>query len=420
MRCWGRPMRLLHVTHQYRPAIGGSEKYFVDLSEELVRRGHQVDVFTTRSRDFWTWRNELLPFERLEGVGVHRFWSLQRRGYTWRVLDYGKINYQRTHSSFYEPFFLFGSGPISIGLFLSILRHGHHYDLVHLNALPYAHVVYGFLAAQWRGLPVVITPHLHVDQPDTFDLGCFNTVLRRADLVIADSELEKCYLISKGVADEQIVVGGVGLSLEEFPAWSQEECRRRLGLPEDAFVLLFLGRKMAYKGLEAVLQAFLGLRERYSQLHLVVAGPETDYSQQLFAPYTSLPNLHCSDLVSDEEKNVLLNACDVLLLPSAAEAFGIVFLEAWAIGKPVIGARSGAIPFIITEEHDGLLVEPGDTVGLIRQVERLMADPELSGRLGSNGYEKVRSRYTVARIADIVEGAYLRILRQRRNQRRKL
>jgi glycosyltransferase involved in cell wall biosynthesis len=412
-------MHLLHVTHQYRPAIGGSEKYFTDLSEELVRRGHQVDVFTARSRDFWTWRNELPGFEQLAGVNVYRFRSLRRRGYTWRLLEYGQVNYQRTRSPLYEPFILFGSGPLSAGIFLNILFRGHHYDLVHLNTLPYAHVVYSYLAARWQGLPVVITPHLHVDQHEVFDIGSFNKVLRGADLVLADSELEKDYLLSKRVVEERIVVCGTGLRLEESPTWPQEECRRRLGLPAEAFVLLFLGRKVAYKGLETVLQAFLSLRQRYPHLHLVAAGPETDYSRQLFAFCAGLPGLHCFDLVSDEKKNALLNACDVLLLPSVAEAFGIVFLEAWAVGKPVIGARSGAIPFIVDEEQDGLLVEPGDTVGLIRQVERLMADPELRGRLGSNGYEKVWSRYTVARIADIVEGAYIRLLRQRRNQRRK-
>ena len=70
--CWtlGSPaMRMLYVTHQYPPAIGGSEKYVGDLSQELAARGHQVDVFTSRSRDYHTWKNELGPREQRERGG---------------------------------------------------------------------------------------------------------------------------------------------------------------------------------------------------------------------------------------------------------------------------------------------------------------------------------------------------------------
>ncbi|MBI5567875.1 MAG: glycosyltransferase, partial [Chloroflexi bacterium] len=65
-------MRVLHVSHQYPPAIGGSERYIADLSEELVARGHQVDVFTSRAVDFHTWQNKLPKFEQRQGVNVYR------------------------------------------------------------------------------------------------------------------------------------------------------------------------------------------------------------------------------------------------------------------------------------------------------------------------------------------------------------
>ena len=76
-------MRLLHVTQRYLPAIGGAEKYVADLSEELVRRGHKVDVLTSRALDFHTWKNVLPPFERVGGVDVYRFRSMRRRPWVW-------------------------------------------------------------------------------------------------------------------------------------------------------------------------------------------------------------------------------------------------------------------------------------------------------------------------------------------------
>ena len=403
-------MRVLHVTHQYKPAIGGSEQYMTDLSEELAKREHRVDVFTTRSQNYLTWRNELPPFEHLDGVNIARFPSLERRNYTWRILDFGYRNYRRTRSPVYEPFIFFGNGPLSPLLFINLVLKGRRYDVVHLNTLPYSHVYYSYLCARLLRVPIVVTPHIHVDQPETFDVGYFNAVLRGSDLVIADTELEKRYLIARGVHEDKIVVGGIGIKLENFELLKVGECRRRFRIPEEAFVLLFLGRKVEYKGLETILRAFTILREYDANLYLVAAGPETHESQVLQASYNDMPGVINLGAVSHQEKVMLLNACDVLLLPSTAEAFGIVFLEAWAVKKPVIGARSGAIPAVIAEEEDGLLIEPGDAEGLARQIKRLINDPALKIRLGAKGYEKVLARYTVERIADVVEQAYFQLL----------
>jgi glycosyltransferase involved in cell wall biosynthesis len=123
--------------------------------------------------------------------------------------------------------------------------------------------------------------------------------------------------------------------------------------------------------------------------------------------------------VSEREKVEALNACDLLVMPSVGEAFGIVYLEAWALGKPIIGARAGAVPSIVSNGCDGVLVSPGDTEDLIRQIEQMMIDPLWRRELGLAGSRKVRQRYTVSRIADIVEGACARVLRQRNNLRRK-
>ena len=78
-------MRVLYVTHQYPPAIGGSENYVGDLSQELAARGRQVDVFTSRSRDYRTWKSELAPRECVNGVNVYRFRSLRRNWLAWRA-----------------------------------------------------------------------------------------------------------------------------------------------------------------------------------------------------------------------------------------------------------------------------------------------------------------------------------------------
>jgi len=412
-------MRFLHVTHQYWPALGGSEKYMTDLSEELAHRGHQVDVFTTRSQDYMTWRNELPSFGRVEGVNIHRFPSLERGPHTWRALHYGLSHHRRTRSRRYEPFILWGNGPLSPLLFLSVLRKCGDYDLVHLNLLHYAHTAYAYWAARARGLPIAITPHVHSEQEETYGAGYLRTILRGSDLVFADTQAEKEFLLSQGVESQRIAIAGTGVRLDALPSLDAEACRRQWDLPQEAFVLLFLGRKTEYKGLAWLLEAFLQLRTRHKKLHWLVIGPETEYSQRLFAPYGDLPGLCRRGVVSEEEKVEALNACDLLAMPSVGEAFGIVYLEAWALGRPVIGARAGAIPTIITHGQDGVLVSPGDVGELTREIERMITDPAWRHQLGAKGYQKVKQRYTVSRIADIVEGACARLLRQRSSPRLK-
>ena len=405
-------MRLLHVTQRYPPAIGGAEKYIADLSEELSRRGHQVDVFTSRALDFYTWKNKLPPFECLNGVNVYRFRSMQRRSWVWKVLSFGLRNYWRTRSRRYEPFIFVGGGPISPGMFWAMLTRGRRYDLIHLNCLVYSHVAYGYWAARWLNVPVVVTPHAHAGQDVTYNIGYQRDVMFGCDHVIADTAAERGLLLDLGLDPWRVSVGGTGLHPDQYEN-GQDQARRRLGLPQDGFILLFLGRKSDYKGLDVALEAYLALRAQYPEMCFLAVGPETDYSRALWSRYQDVPGLHVLGVVSDEEKLAALQACNCLVLPSVGEAFGIVFLEAWIVGRPVIGARTLAVSAVIQHGQDGFLAAPGDAADLAACIARLIADPDLARRMGARGREKVLRRYTIPRIADRVEGIYLRVLRRR-------
>lgn len=409
-------MRLLHVTHQYRPAIGGAEKYLTDLSEELAKRGHQVDVFTSRSLDYRTWHNELPAFEQLDGVNVYRFRSLPRTDITWRALQYGLAQYWRTRKQRYEPFIWYGNGPIFPGMFSAILRQANKYDLIHINNLHYAHAWLAARAARLRGLPIVLTPHLHTEQSMTYDVGYMRAMMRSSDMILAVTAAEKAFIQRQGW-NPNVVVGGNSLRLEHFPPLEREKGRARFGLPEKSFVLLFLGRKTDYKGLDICLKAFIKLREQRDDVYFLALGPETEYSQQLWKAHEKLAGLIVHGHVSDEERLAALATCDVLLLPSTGEAFGIVYLEAWAYHKPVIGARIPSVSSLISDGKDGLLIEPGDSEALLKHVEQLMNEPVLAQTLAANGNRKLKRRYTIERIGDIIEGTYGRVLRRRGTKR---
>ncbi|MFN0071044.1 MAG: glycosyltransferase family 4 protein [Chloroflexota bacterium] len=399
-------MKVLHVTHQYRPAIGGSERYLTDISEELVRRGHEVDVVTSRSNGVTMWANELPRFEQLGGVNIHRFWSVPQGTLNWHLLRLGNQARRRGLGGLSDPLILAGTGPVTPGIVNFILKHGHTYDLIHIQTLPFAHVVYGYLSARMTGRPIVITPHAHVEHAFTFDLPAFNRALRGASMVFIVTEREVPYLQARGVNTDQIRLIGNGIPAETIQPCGRRSSLDEYNLPEHPFIVLFLGRKEAHKGLDSLVTTVAELAVQFPSIRLISAGPETAHSQELRASFGHLECWINVGPVSDDEKSDLLSACDVLALPSTGEAFGIVFLEAWSRGKPVIGARSGGIPWVIEDDVDGLLVEPGNTLELSQALQRLIQAPELRHRLGLAGQRKTAERFTVTRVVDRVEAAY--------------
>jgi len=98
-------------------------------------------------------------------------------------------------------------------------------------------------------------------------------------------------------------------------------------------------------------------------------------------------------------------ACDIFVLPSSPEGFGIVYLEAMAYGKPVIACQGEGISEIIEDGQTGLLVPPHDSAAVAAAIRALLADPERAARIGEAARE-VASQYTWRRNAERLLGIY--------------
>jgi glycosyltransferase involved in cell wall biosynthesis len=117
-------------------------------------------------------------------------------------------------------------------------------------------------------------------------------------------------------------------------------------------------------------------------------------------------------IVNEQDKHTLLSRAELLLLPSRTDSFGIVLLEAWAHGKPVIGARAGGIPGVIDEWHNGLLVGFGDVAGLAEAIQTLLTDELRRQRMGENGRDKVHSQYTWEQVGQRVWANYQAVMQE--------
>ena len=108
----------------------------------------------------------------------------------------------------------------------------------------------------------------------------------------------------------------------------------------------------------------------------------------------------------------LLPMMDVFVLPSLYEGFGIAILEAMAAGKPVVASTVGGIPEFVLAGESGLLVQPGDSVGLAAAIRGLLAQPEHAKAMGRRGQEHVRKHYSIESVVRQHEQLYERCMAQ--------
>ena len=187
----------------------------------------------------------------------------------------------------------------------------------------------------------------------------------------------------------------IGLPGVEVPAR-----RNRSSRPiRDGVRILYVGRLEARKGILELGQAFAEAAREFPDLKLWIAGADNSESDghrartgqtypqtllEMWGPELSR-RVRFLGRVSEGEKNALIGHCDIFAAPSLYESFGIVFLEAMRLGKPVIGSRVGGIPEIVLEGETGLLVPPLDPGALAQAM--LIAGPRLPGTdaTGSRG-----------------------------------
>jgi len=148
------------------------------------------------------------------------------------------------------------------------------------------------------------------------------------------------------------------------------------------------------------------------EARFVVAGGRTSFSRYLDRILDTFSTaerdrLYLMPNFREEEKAEIFAACDVFVSPSGHESFGITFIEAWSAGKPVVGCRSGAIPSVVDEWQDGLLVPYQDAPQLAAAILELLHDEGLRARMGERGREKVLANHTWERAVARFREAYL-------------
>lgn len=205
-----------------------------------------------------------------------------------------------------------------------------------------------------------------------------------------------------------------GVDLSRFPVKQSgnSEFRKSIGLSQDDFLVCAIGQICARKGLLELIDALAQIRHQARSIHLAVAGKvvfrhEEEYLKTLCS---AIERSGMQDRVhfTGELSNVspLLQAADLLILNSRDEPFGLVLIEAMASGTPVLAARVGGIPEIVTDSENGWLVEKGDTQALAARLLDLSQSRDQLEQVTQRALQEVRLRFSIDRFLQEIERVY--------------
>ncbi len=304
---------------------------------------------------------------------------------------------------------------------LAVLFSRGRFDLVH-SFSPKAGLL-AMIASRLAGVPHRV--HTFTGQVWATMRGPARFLLKTADHwigrcathVLADSRSQCEFLVEQRVIARhrcQVLGEGsvTGVDTRRFrpAADARSAVRAELAVPQDAVIVLFLGRIKKDKGVPELARAFASLAGKHDLAHLLLVGPDEESLSSRVADICSVhrDRVHALGYTFAPERYVA--ASDILVLPSHREGFGSVIIEAAAAGLPAVASRIYGITDAIVEGQTGLLHEPGDWSDLARQLDRLLADPDLRKKLGSGAQERAVREFQQDRLVQLLAEFYAELL----------
>jgi len=365
----------------------GTEEVAYNLAVNMTKRGHEVSIFTTSidSKD---------AVEKYENMDIYRY------GTNFRI----------------------ETGNISFNLFRKPLKY--QVDVVHAHLSIPIGVLAALRYTKKKKIPFIVTYHGDAEENyggfirrmgiSFYNKYLLDKVLSRADIIISPSEhyIDESRFL--GEYRDKIVAIPNGINVEDFDIpLSKEECRRRLGLPADKNIILFVGNLTPYKGPDVLVKAMQKIVKEVSDTELIFVGigKMRDELGKLAEKIGIKNHLKFVGFVEESMKPLYYKAADVFCLPSVmkSEVFPIVLLEASAAGLPMVVSHLNTFKCIIEEGYNGLFTKRGDEKSLAEAIVYLLENEDVREKMGQNGRRRVED-YSWERIAEMTEKVYMEII----------
>ena len=394
---------------------GGTETVILELGKRLIASGHPTEVLCTMATAHATSDN-------ISGLNVRRFPYFYP--YLGLSADAKRILDKK------------GGSPFSFQL-MSALNRYPNLDLVHLHAGNRIGGI-GRHIARKRRIPYVVSLHggvfdvpreeaesLAAPAKGALDLGKAFGWWVGSRHVLDDASAILCVGYPESVKTQErlprkkVIYLPNGADTRRFSQGDGPKFRREHNIPEDARVLLTVARIDSQKNQLLPVRMLPELLKTEPRAHVLIIGNVTTpaYYEKILrvveelgvgAHVTVIPGI-----AADSQAIVdAYHAADIFLLPSIHEPFGIVILEAWSAGLPVLASRIGGIPHFVEDGVDGLLFDPEDEASFLRAFEGLSGNPERARALAEAGQKKAREHYDWDVIADRLIGIYEDAIRE--------
>jgi D-inositol-3-phosphate glycosyltransferase len=383
---------------------GGMNVYVVELSKRLAARNLSVEIYTRATS------SDLPPtVEAFPGVTVHHVHAGPFEGLTKAELPGQLCVFARE-------------------VLRAEARHDQGwYDVVHSHywlsgqvgalvrdrwSVPLVHSMHTMAKVKNESLAAGDTP-----EPMARVIG-EEQVVEAADMLIANTDMEAKQLLELYDADPaRVEVVHPGVDLGVFRPMSS--ARSRLGLPEDAVVLMFAGRIQPLKAPDVLLRAVRSLLDRHPEIRSrlvvpVVGGPSgtgLEHPESMAQLAASLGIADVVRFVPPVAQSTLADwyaAATLVCVPSYNESFGLVAVEAQATGTPVVAAAVGGLGTVVRDGVSGLLVEGHDPEDYTRAMERIVLEPGLRAELAAGALTQAASfawELTADRTLEVYEAA---------------
>jgi glycosyltransferase involved in cell wall biosynthesis len=310
-------------------------------------------------------------------------------------LDNLKIPYVSFSLPAWRKLFQVFGRPLAIFRLIRVIRRW-HIDLVHVN--DYSWAPFGILAGRLTGRPCLV--HVRVEiEPRKVPQYWLNkgTVIAPVSKNIGD------VLKNAGVSEENIRVLLSGVAPQEGKlSLPSAETLATLKNIKGQPVIGTVAHLFPRKGLEYLIEAIGHLKKTFPDIFLVIVGTgDCQYERQLRRQVEFLDLMEQVLFAGfQDQPEFFISQFDVFVLPSVQEGFGIVLLEAMALGKPVVASKVGGIPEIVLHEKTGLLVNPADVEGLCRALCILLNDPVKRATMGDEARKRIEEHFTLQRMME--------------------
>ncbi|MCI0530097.1 MAG: glycosyltransferase family 4 protein [Nitrospira sp.] len=275
-------------------------------------------------------------------------------------------------------------------------------DVVHVNDYWWGPVAY--MASQMAQVPCIV----HIRQ-EIEPRRIKQYWLKKPQRLIAISKCVRAVAVEAGVDSARVNVVYSGINPSQTVVLSEgKKVRDQYGLLPNQPVIGTVANLFTRKGYEYLIQALVEINQKKAGIHCLIVGEGDEIYRSRLLDMVQKNGLEKVITFAGFQRDVLsyIAAMDIFVLPSILEGFGIVLLEAMAMGKPIVATTVGGIPEIVEDQVTGFLVPPRDSSALAQKTIYLLENPSLREKLGQAGRARVFERFSVQRMASQLQDVY--------------